>query len=122
MLDAVICAENDRDPPFVTAKRDARAADATRAESKIEICRGVRPSQRTATREATGGVDCAGRLGAELLAADISLAASDDIENEHLRCGSSTQYPRSSEQQSLNANIGTSFFTRNRCARSTGFG
>lgn len=114
---AVICGENDRDARFVTAECDKRAAIAARADSSIESCRGKRLSRRTATAEATEGFEDAGRLGAELPAADIKLAAADEIENEHLRCGSSTQYPRSSERQSMNANIGTTLFTRNRCAR-----
>ena len=114
---AVICGENDRDARFVTAECDTRAAVAARAGSSIESCRGEQLSLRSSTAEATEGIEDAGRLGAELPAADIALAAADEIENEHLRCGSSTQYPRSSEQQTMNANIGTTVFTRNRCAR-----
>ena len=60
MHDAVICAENDRDARFVTAKCDARAASAARANLTIGICRRDRLWSEATKEETTRGVDCAG--------------------------------------------------------------
>ena len=53
-----------------------------------------RRRRKTATGDARG-VDWQKVLEAKRPTADDAYAAEDDVENEQLRCGRSTQYPRS---------------------------